>query len=88
MPRNGSLTLTQWPLLAFHTGIQKDNINSGFTGEPLCSIMATQVLVTTVRFPSGSIIGKERKTIKSFQPFLGRWTDFKISINGSRIKCF
>ena len=30
---------------------------------------------------------KEReKNIKSFQPFLSRWTDFKMSINGSRVK--
>ena len=62
------------------------SFNSRFTVEFLCSVVATQVVVTTVRFPYCFIIRKKKKNTKSFQPFLSRWTDFKISINGSRVK--
>lgn len=49
--RNGFLTLTQWSLLALTAGLVKC----------LCSAVAAQVIVTTVRFPDHFIIRKEKK---------------------------
>ena len=69
-------------ILDFDTMVSA-SFNSRFTVEFLCSAVATQVIETTVRFPYCFIIRKEKNTPRAFKLFLSKWTDFKVTINGS-----